>query len=135
MNFFSRKTLRGIAVGGALVAAMGATAAYAGGSTSTKLDNGRLYFEARNGREIGQSSSKFFTGIKYTKSGGGPVTAQLQLHTDDIVVKGKVRTVKKGHSIKAGWVLPVSDASDCKAVGVMIANGSWYETPWVEHLC
>lgn len=135
MSFFSRNTVRGIAVGGALLAAMGATVAYAGGSTSTKLDNGRLYFEARNGREIDQSPSKFFTGIKYTKTGGGAVTAQLQVHTDDIVLKGKVRTVKKGHSIKAGWARPVSDASDCKAVGVMIAEGNWYETPWVHHLC
>ncbi|MCX4639779.1 hypothetical protein QT196_21555 [Streptomyces sp. P9-2B-2] len=135
MSFFSRNTVRSIAVGGALLAAMGATAAYAGGSTSTELDNGRLYFEAHNGRDIGQSSSKFFTGIKYTKTGGGAVTAQLQLHTENIVLKGKVRTVKKGQSIKAGWSSPVSDAPDCKAVGVMRANGEWYETPWVHHLC
>ncbi|MFJ9466739.1 hypothetical protein [Streptomyces caniferus] len=136
MKKISRNAVRGMAMVGALLVGMGSTAAYAGGSTSTKLDNGRLYFEAHNGREIGQSSSKVYAGAKYTKTGGsGTVYAQLRVSFDKGLYKDTEKAVKKGHSIKYSLSVPVSVASDCSAVGVMISGGKFYETPYIDHLC
>lgn len=132
----SRNAVRGMAVGGALLVGLSSTAAYAGGSTNTKLDNGTLYFEAHNGREIGQSSSKVYTGEKYTKSrGSGTVYAQLRVSFEEGLYEDTEKAVKKGQSIKYSVSVPVSVASDCNAVGVMISGGKFYETPYIDHLC
>jgi len=132
----SRNTVRGMAIAGALLVGLGSTAAYAGGSTSTKLDNGTLYFEAHNGREIGQASSKVYAGDKYTKTrGSGTVYAQLRVSFERGLYKDTEKAVKKGQSIKYSLSVPVSVASDCSAVGVMISGGKFYETPSIDHLC
>lgn len=135
MKIFSRNAVRGMAAGGVLLVAMGSTAAYAGGSTSTKLDNGRLYFEAHNGRDIGQSSSKVYWGEKYTKTGGSPVTAQLTAVMEGGEYKGNRHTVKKGQSITFSWSAPVSRAEDCTITGIMITDAKRYQTPWIENVC
>ncbi|MFI0215418.1 hypothetical protein [Streptomyces lydicus] len=135
MKMISRNVVRGMAVGGALLVGLGSTAAYAGGSTNTKLDNGVLYFEAHNGREIGQSASKVYTGERYTKTGGSAVTAQLRVSFERGLYKDTLKTVKKGQSIRYSVTVPVSVASDCSAVGVMVAGGKSYETPYIDHLC
>ncbi|WP_143179611.1 MULTISPECIES: hypothetical protein [Streptomyces] len=135
MKIFSRNSVRAVAVGGALLAAMGSTAAYAGGSTSTELSNGVLYFEAHNGREIGQSSSKVYTGERYKKTGGSAVSALLKVDFAGGLYKDTVKTVKAGQTISWSLSVPVSVASDCSAVGLMSANGTTYETPYIKQLC
>ncbi|QZY20234.1 hypothetical protein [Streptomyces decoyicus] len=135
MKIFSRNRVWSAAVGGALLVAASATAAYAGGSTSTSPSNGKLSFEAHNGREIGQSSSKIYTGEKYSKSGGSAVSAQLKVSFAGALYKGPVKTVSAGKSISYSVTAPVSVASDCSAVGVMGSNGVNYETPYIDHLC
>ncbi|MEW1659690.1 hypothetical protein [Streptomyces sp. NPDC093707] len=131
----SRRTMRGMAIAGALLVAMGSTAAYAGGSVSTKLSNGTLYFEAHNGREIGQSSNKVFSGVRYKKDSGATVTAILHVMTDKINAKSAAKTVKAGQTISYSYTFPVSDTPDCSAAGVMTSGGSWFETPSVYRLC
>ncbi|GAB7033857.1 hypothetical protein AB0G35_26690 [Streptomyces sp. NPDC021749] len=135
MKTFSRNGVRAMAVGGALLVAMGSTAAYAGGSTSTSLSNGTLYFEAHNGREIGQSSSKIYTGVRYKKTGGSAVSAQLKVDLEGGLYKDSWKTVKAGQTINYSVSVPVSVASDCSAVGIMSANGTMYETPYIKQLC
>ncbi|WP_432095116.1 hypothetical protein [Streptomyces sp. bgisy100] len=124
-----------MAVGGALLVALGSTAAYAGGSTKTDLDNGVLYFEAHNGRDMGQSAKKVYVGEKFKKTGGSTVTARLEAHFEGGNYKDVDRTVKKGKSIHWSTSVPVSAASDCTAVGVMFADGVHFETPYIKRLC
>ncbi|MHB6912737.1 hypothetical protein [Streptomyces sp. DB-54] len=125
-----------MAVAGTLLMAMGSTAAYAGGSTKTELDNGTLYFEAHNGREIGQSHTKIYSGVKYQKRGGGAVTAILHVMTDAINAKSPSKTASAGQTISWSYSFAVSDAPTCSATGVMTTNtGGWYETPTIKQLC
>ncbi|GGX36357.1 hypothetical protein [Streptomyces noursei] len=135
MKIFTRNNVRAMAVGGVLLAAMGSTVAYAGGSTKTELSNGMLYFEAHNGREIGQSSTKVYTGEKYVKSGGSTVSVQMKVDFAGGLYKDTVKTVKAGQTVNYSLSVPVSVASDCSAVGLLSANGTTYETPYIKQLC
>ncbi|MEU7184140.1 MULTISPECIES: hypothetical protein [Streptomyces] len=135
MKIFTRSKVQAMAVGGVLLVAMSSTVAYAGGSTKTQLSNGVLYFEAHNGREIGQSSTKVYTGERYTKTGGSAVSVQMKVDFAGGLYKDTVKTVKAGQTVNYSLSVPVSVASDCSAVGVMTANGTMYETPYIKQLC
>lgn len=47
------------------------------GTVSTQLTSGVLTFEAENGRDLGQSSSKAWLGIWYQKNSGSQIYAEF----------------------------------------------------------
>ncbi|MGW3008455.1 hypothetical protein ACWC9R_06370 [Streptomyces sp. NPDC001219] len=135
MRLLSKKTARAAAVGGVILAAMGSTVAYAG-TSSTELSNGRLSFEAFNGREASLPASKFYSATQYKKTGGGTVTVVFGMTTESILVKSPAKTVKKGQKVGHSWGgRSVADTGDCSATGFMKSDGSTYYTPPVNRLC
>ncbi|MFD8005300.1 hypothetical protein [Streptomyces mirabilis] len=111
----------------------GATAAFAGtgGTTSTKLDNGTLYFEARNGSVVSGNSSVFYGATKYKKTGGSKVTAYLKMVTGEAIFSSPQKTVSSGATIdySFGAKSIARFAPDCDASGLMDASTGQYYTP------
>ncbi|MGW0731367.1 hypothetical protein [Streptomyces sp. NPDC002851] len=111
----------------------GAGTAFAGtgGTTSTKLSNGTLYFEARNGSVVSGNSSVFYAATSYKKTGGSKITAYLKMSTENAVMSSPKKTVTKGRTIDhsfgarsiARW------APDCDAAGLLDASTGKYYTP------
>lgn len=109
-----------------------------GGETSTKLSNGRLYFEARNGQDVtGNASYRpyFYSATKYSKSGGSDVQVKLGLYGDDAIFKypDGWRTVKKGQSFEHNWGRKkISLMGTCSVAGFLTAQGQdTFYTPYV----
>ncbi|WP_159393406.1 hypothetical protein [Streptomyces rimosus] len=133
---FPQKIARVISVGGVALAAMGATTAFANGTSSTQLENGVLGFTAFNGVAIGSSSTKFYASDSYRKTGGGTVSVVFGLYTQKSDYTSGAKTVKKGQTVSHNFgAKPISDVPKCFAIGYMNSGGKSYETPSVRHLC
>ncbi|MGW1746457.1 hypothetical protein ACWCRD_12700 [Streptomyces sp. NPDC002092] len=126
------RVLTTAAVSAALVIG-GSTAAFAGtgGTTSTELSNGTLYFEVHNGSVVTGNSSLFYGATKYTKTGGSKVTAYLKMSTSEAVFTSPLKTVSAGQSISYsfGGQSIAKYAPDCDAAGLMDASTGQYYTP------
>ena len=111
----------------------GATAAFAGtgGTTSTALSNGTLYFEAHNGSVVTGNSSLFYGATKYSKTGGSKVTAYLKMSTSEAVFTSPLKSVSAGQTISYsfGGQSIAKYAPDCDATGLMDASTGQYYTP------
>ncbi|MEU0008415.1 hypothetical protein ABZ079_30235 [Streptomyces sp. NPDC006314] len=120
------------AVSAALVLG-GTTAAFAGtgGTTSTKLSNGKLSFEARNGSVVSGNPSVFYGATEYDKSGGSKVYVTLMMETSEGLFKDKQKAVSAGQSISHsfGGQSIARYAPDCTATGRMDATTGKYYTP------
>ncbi|WTO37653.1 hypothetical protein OG399_26295 [Streptomyces achromogenes] len=123
-----------VAMSAALVFAGTATAfAGTGGTTSTKLSNGTLKFEARNGSVIDGNSSVFYSATEYDKSGGSKVYATLKMETSNARFSDTEKAVSAGQSISHSFGAKsiAKYAPDCWAVGLMDASTGKYYTPHV----
>ncbi|MFG2117201.1 hypothetical protein ACGFRB_31955 [Streptomyces sp. NPDC048718] len=103
-------------------------------STSTKLDNGTLYFEALDGYLVSGNHSQFFSTTKYTKTAGdSAVNIQLALSTSTAVFKTDAMSISKGQTKSKSWggLSKATYAPDCTAAGYMIATTGKYYTPTV----
>lgn len=102
-------------------------------STSTKLSNGTLYFEAQDGSQVSGNRTLFYSMTKYTKTGGSATSIQLALWTSEQLWKADAVTISAGQSKAKSWGgLPkASWAPDCKATGYMVASSGKYTTPTV----
>ncbi|WP_459738534.1 hypothetical protein [Streptomyces sp. E-15] len=102
-----------------------------GGTTSTKLSNGKLSFEARNGSVVSGNSSVFYSATQYEKTGGHKVYVTLKMETSEAVFKDTEKSVSKGqkvaHSFGAQSIAKY--APDCTATGRMDATTGTYYTP------
>ncbi|MYW17005.1 hypothetical protein GT039_15750 [Streptomyces sp. SID2955] len=128
------RMLTSAAVSAALVIG-GATTAFAGtgGTTSTKLSNGKLQFEARNGSVVDGNSSVFYSATEYDKSGGSKVYATLKMETSVAQFSDTEKAVSAGQSISHSFGAKsiAKYAPDCWAVGLMDASTGKYYTPHV----
>ncbi|MFF7883349.1 hypothetical protein ACH40F_44810 [Streptomyces sp. NPDC020794] len=107
-----------------------------GGETSTKLTNGRLYFEGRNGRDVSGNSDYYYSATKYVKSAGSAVKVKLGLHTDNgefTYPSSGWLGVGKGDTVQHSWgAKKVSGAGSCSVAGFLTADGqSDFFTPYV----
>ncbi|MFF1296494.1 MULTISPECIES: hypothetical protein [unclassified Streptomyces] len=113
----------------------GAAAAFAGtgGSTSTKLSNGTLKFEARNGSVVSGNSSVFYGATQYNKTGGSKVYATLMMETSTALFQDSQKAVSAGGSISHSFgALSIARyAADCTATGRMDATTGKYYTPTI----
>jgi hypothetical protein len=111
------------------------TCARRAGAPPVRLENGRLYFEARNGRDVGQTPSKFFAATQYKKTAGSAVSVKLGLNL------GEAREIKfprsgwigvgKGDTAQHSWGgQPLAGVARCNVIGFMTTStGSEYYTP------
>ncbi|WP_445282426.1 hypothetical protein [Streptomyces sp. DSM 118148] len=128
------RTLTIAAVSAMLVFGGTATAfAGTGGSTSTKLSNGTLKFEARNGSVVSGNSSVFYGATEYDKSGGSKVYATLRMETSEALFSDSEKAVSAGQTISHSFGAKsiARYAPDCWAVGLMDASTGKYYTPRV----
>ncbi|MEU0257570.1 hypothetical protein ABZ299_35085 [Streptomyces sp. NPDC006184] len=117
------------AVSAALVFGGTATAfAGTGGTTSTKLSNGTLRFEARNRSVVSGNSTVFYGATEYDKSGGGKVYATLMMETSNALFQDTQKAVSSGQTISHsfGSKSIARYAPDCWAVGPMDADTGKY---------
>ncbi|MFE5191363.1 hypothetical protein [Streptomyces sp. NPDC056628] len=113
----------------------GGAAAFAGtgGTTSTTLSNGTLYFEAQNGSVVSGNSSVFYGATKYKKTGGSKVTATLKMSTEQAAFSSPQKSASAGQTISHSFGAKsiARYAPDCDAVGLMVASTGQYYTPHV----
>ncbi|MEW2087621.1 hypothetical protein [Streptomyces sp. NPDC005283] len=102
-------------------------------STSTKLSNGTLYFEAVDGYNVSGNHSLFYSTTQYKKTGGSTTSIQLALWTETKLTKTDAMSISAGQTKSKSWGgLPkASWAPDCKATGYMVASSGKYTTPTV----
>lgn len=102
-------------------------------STSTKLSNGTLYFEAVDGYKVSGNHSLFYSTTKYKKTGGSTTSIQLALWTETKLTKTDAMSISAGQTKSKSWGgLPkASWAPVCKATGYMVASSGKYTTPTV----
>ncbi|MCY0933900.1 hypothetical protein [Streptomyces sp. H34-S4] len=128
---FMRATIVGMASGALIVG--GGVAANAA-TTSTQLSNGRLGFTAVDAASYGYPGS-FMASTEYKKTGGSTVSVRLQMD----VLNGVFGTQHAFQSVSAGGTVitqfgvisKAKYAPDCKATGMMLADGKYYYTPTV----
>ncbi|MFI6104062.1 hypothetical protein [Streptomyces sp. NPDC051310] len=102
-------------------------------STSTKLSNGTLYFEAQDGSQVSGNSKLFYSVTKYTKTGGGETSIQLAIWTTTRLHKTDAMKISAGRTKAKSWggLSKALWAPDCKATGYMVATSGQYTTPTV----
>ncbi|MFF9670588.1 hypothetical protein ACF1GS_02645 [Streptomyces eurythermus] len=102
-----------------------------GGTTSTKLSNGKLYFEARNGSVVSGNSSVFYGATKYEKNEGSKVYVTLMMVTSEALFKDTQKAVSAGQSVSHSFGAQsiAKYAPDCSATGLMDATTGKYYTP------
>ncbi|MEU2436931.1 hypothetical protein ACFY9A_10330 [Streptomyces rubradiris] len=126
-RFLTIATLSTALIFGAVTAASAGT----GGTTSTKLSNGKLSFEARNGSVVSGNSSVFYSATEYEKSGGSKVYVTLMMVTSEALFKDTQKAVSArqtiSHSFGAQSIAKY--APDCSATGLMDATTGKYYTP------
>ncbi|GHH18126.1 hypothetical protein [Streptomyces rubradiris] len=126
-RFLTIATLSTALIFGATTAASAGT----GGTTSTKLSNGKLKFEARNGSVVSGNSSVFYGATEYEKSGGSKVYVTLMMVTSEALFRDSQKAVSAGqkvsHSFGAQSIAKY--APDCSATGLMDATTGKYYTP------
>lgn len=123
------------------IAALAASLVFTGGSafaasTSTKLSNGTLYFEAQDGSVVNGNSSLFYGATKYTKTGGSAVYITLKMETYNAIFSDSQKQISSGQTISHsfGGISKSFYAPDCAATGLMDATTGTYYTPTV-HFC
>lgn len=126
-----RRALAATAVTAALVFT-GSTAFAA--STSTKLSNGRLYFEALHGSVVDGNPTKWYGTTQYEKTGGNSVNITLEMYTSNGLYRDSTKSISKGQKKGKTWVVARSSDPSCSAKGIMVADTGTYETPTV-HFC
>ncbi|MGI5252518.1 hypothetical protein [Actinacidiphila glaucinigra] len=105
--------------------ALGVSTSAWAATTSTSLSNGTLYSTVENGRTVSGNSSLFYSTVKYTKTGGGTVSAALVMDASGTVYSSGAFSLSSGQSKSysfGGKPVP----SGCRATGGMTVSGQGY---------
>ena len=91
-------------------------------TTSTQLSNGTLYSTVTNGAYVTGNSSLFYSSMKYSKTGGGTISAVFAMDASGTIYKSSGFSVSSGQTKDysfGGKPVP----SGCRATGGMTVSG------------
>ncbi|MFR9796132.1 hypothetical protein ACL02U_09550 [Streptomyces sp. MS06] len=104
--------------------------AYAFGSKSTSLSNGRLYIHGDDGCLVSNNCSLYYSATEYKKTAGSKVSIRLALDTGAALYFDSWKTAVAGSDIKHSWGgKRKSEVPDCSIAGYMKASTGNYYTP------
>ncbi|WP_112467745.1 hypothetical protein [Streptomyces triticisoli] len=110
------------AVVAASLCVLGAGTSAWAATTSTKLSNGTLYSTVENRRNVSGNSSLFYSSVKYTKTGGGTISAVFAMDASGKIYNSSSYSISAGQTKSHSFGgLPVP--SGCRATGGLIVSG------------